>query len=196
MLTCLRYWLNVTSIGMTPPGQPPRLYTSASFSMPMLIDSGSTLSYVREDIVKVIGQQLNATVDQEGSYVVDCALRNKNGTIDFGFNHGKMVVTVRYKDFIWEASRGLCLMGFQPADAGNTNFVLGDTFIRGAYCELRPDVSTPLLRFCRSPALTFGSVVFDQQSDVVWVADYYNCGDGVAMVGEKQADTQYVVGQC
>jgi len=63
-------------------------------------------------------------------------------------------------------------MGFQPADQGSTNYVLGDTFLRGAY------------------------LVFDQQVDVVWMADYYNCGDGVQMVGENPADTQYVVGQC
>ncbi len=129
-----RYWVNVTSIGTTPPGQPSRVYTpSATFNMPMLIDSGSTLSYIREDIVQAVGQQLGATVDSNNNYWVDCNLRKQNGTVDFGFNHGRMVVTVRYKDFIWEEYRGHCLMGFQPADAGSTNYVLGDTFLRGAY---------------------------------------------------------------
>ncbi len=52
--------------------------------------------------------------------------------------------------------------------------------------------SLPVVGF----GLTRRPVVFDQQSDVVWIADYYNCGDGVAMVGEKPADTQYVRGQC
>ena len=199
-----RYWVKVTSIGVSFPG-PDRIskvYTSTDFSMPMLIDSGSTLSYIREDIVAVVGKQLGAVVDAAGSYWVDCKLRSQNGTVDVGFNGGRMVITISYRDFIWEQSRGRCLMGFQPADQGSTNYVLGDTFLRGAYCGfplpylsyLRP------LRGHRYP-WEFSSniprlVVFDQQVDVVWMADYYNCGDGVQMVGENPADTQYVIGQC
>ena len=123
-----------------------RTYTSDNFVMPMLIDSGSTLSYIREDVVAVIGKQLNAQVDADNFYWVDCKLRSQNGTVDFGFNRGRMMITVRYKDFIWEQTRGRCLMGFQPADQGSTNYVLGDTFLRGAYGEFlsspRPETAS------------------------------------------------------
>jgi hypothetical protein len=110
-------------------------YTTPDFLMPMLIDTGSTLSYIREDVVGVIGTQLNATVDSQNTYFVDCNLRQQNGTVDFGFKRGdrKIFITVSYRDFIWEQTRGRCLMGFQPADPGTANYVLGDTFIRGAY---------------------------------------------------------------
>ena len=165
-----------------------KVYTSTDFVMPMLIDSGSTLSYIREDVVAVIGKQLGAAVDPGGNYWVDCKLRSQNGTVDVGFNNGRMVITIPYKDFIWEQSRGRCLMGFQPADQGSTNYVLGDTFLRGAYCEF--------FLFSNLNLRLILVVVFDQQVDVVWMADYYNCGDGVQMVGEHAADTQYVVGQC
>ncbi len=144
--TWLQYWVNITSIGLSPPKAPARVYTTKTFNMPMLIDSGSTLSYIREDLVQVIGKELGATVDANNNYWVDCSLRNKNGTVDFGFNNGKMVVTVSYKDFIWEEYRGRCLMGFQPADAGSTNYVLGDTFLRGAY---RGFSAFPPLSRCR-----------------------------------------------
>ncbi len=40
------------------------------------------------------------------------------------------------------------------------------------------------------------SVVFDQQSDIVWMNQYYNCGDGVVTVGATKGDTKYVVGAC
>lgn len=131
----IQYWVNVTSFGMTKPGRPKSIYTDEQFTMSTLIDSGSTLSYIREDIVSVIGQQLNARVDPNGHYWVDCALRKQNGTVDFGFNNERMIVSVPFKDFIWEQYPGHCLMGVQPADAGTTNYVLGDTFIRGAYCK-------------------------------------------------------------
>jgi len=126
----------VTSIGITFPTKGGYQYTHPDrFVMPMLIDTGSTLSYIREDVVKIIGQNLNATVDRENNYWVDCNLRKQNGTVDFGFNRGRMQVTVSWKDFIWQQAPGRCLMGFQPADAGTNNYVLGDTFIRGAYSE-------------------------------------------------------------
>ncbi|KAK3312756.1 aspartic peptidase domain-containing protein [Apodospora peruviana] len=170
----IQYWVNITSVGMTKPGQPPVIYTPRdSFTMPTLIDTGSTLSYIREDLVAQIGQQFQASVDAQGNYIVDCAYRNiTSGTVDFGFNKGRMVINVRYKDFIYQQYPGHCMLGVQPADVGSTNYVLGDTFIRGAY------------------------LVFDQQSDVVWMNQYYNCGDGVVSVGEKARDTKGVVGAC
>lgn len=40
------------------------------------------------------------------------------------------------------------------------------------------------------------AVVFDQQSDTVWMNQYYNCGDGVVTVGAYKGDTKNVVGAC
>lgn len=102
--------------------------------MPVLIDTGSTLSYFREDLVAKIGQEFNAIIDTDGFYVVDCKYRSMQGTVDFGFNRGRMVINVGYKDFIYEQYSGHCILGVQPADVGSTDYVLGDTFIRGAYC--------------------------------------------------------------
>ena len=130
----------MTSIGITLPGPQgaAKTYTSSNFVMPMLIDTGSTLSYIREDVVSAVGRQLNATVDSEKTYWVDCKLRQQNGTVDIGFNRGRLVVTISYKDFIWQQTPGKCLMGFQIAEQGSTNYVLGDTFLRGAYCGFFP----------------------------------------------------------
>jgi len=126
----------VTSIGMTKPGEKGVIYTPRdTFAMPVLLDTGSTLSYMREDLVAQIGQQFSATVDEAGNYIVDCSWRDRDGTVDFGFNRGRMVINVRYKDFVYQQYPGHCMLGVQPADAGSTHYVLGDTFIRGAYCE-------------------------------------------------------------
>jgi hypothetical protein len=121
---------------MTKPNEHPVIYTQLeTFNMPILLDTGSTLSYIRADLVAVIGQQFKATVDELGNYIVDCSWRDVAGTVDFGFNRGRMVINVRYKDFIYQQYPGNCMLGVQPADVGSTNFVLGDTFIRGAYCK-------------------------------------------------------------
>lgn len=189
----VQYWVNVTSVGMTKPNEGPIIYTPRdSFNMPTLIDTGSTLSYIREDLVATIGQQFRATVDEAGNYFVDCSYRDQPGTVDFGFNRGGMVINVRYKDFIYQQyPGGRCMLGVQPADVGSTNYVLGDTFIRGAYCKLA----------CHSfhlshETLTGATVVFDQQSDTVWMNQYYNCGDGVVTVGQTPRDTKNVIGAC
>ncbi|KAL1838502.1 hypothetical protein VTJ49DRAFT_2609 [Mycothermus thermophilus] len=169
----LQYWVNVTSVGMTKPGEKSVIYTPRdTFTMPVLIDTGSTLSYIREDLVAQIGKQFHATIDHAGYYIVDCAWRNRPGTVDFGFNRGRMVINVRYKDFIYQQYPGYCMLGVQPADVGSTTYVLGDTFIRGAY------------------------LVFDQHSDTVWMNQYYNCGDGVVTVGAEKGDPGYIIGAC
>lgn len=122
---------------MTKPDEVPVIYTNKDlFTMPVLIDTGSTLCYFREDLVAVIGQQFGATIDDWGNYAVDCKYQKMKGTVDFGFNRGRMVINVPYKDFIFEQAPGYCLLGAQPADVGSTSYVLGDTFIRGAYREL------------------------------------------------------------
>ncbi|KAB5582304.1 aspartic peptidase domain-containing protein [Coniochaeta sp. 2T2.1] len=169
----LQYWVNVTSVGITAPGQKPLIYTDPNlFTMPVLIDTGSTLSYFRADLVAQIAQAFGAVVDAGGNYAVDCRWRQTAGTVDFGFNRGRMVINVSYKDFIYEQYAGHCMLGVQAADVGSTNYVLGDTFIRGAY------------------------LVFDQQSDIVWMNQYYNCGDGVVPVGQVPNDTGSVMGAC
>ncbi|KAK4182218.1 aspartic peptidase domain-containing protein [Podospora australis] len=169
----VQYWVNVTSVGMTKPGAQGILFTQKEgFTMPTLIDTGSTLSYIREDLVAMIGQQFQATIDYQGNYFVDCSYRDLPGTVDFGFVGGKMVINVRYKDFIYQQYPGRCMLGVQPADVGSTNYVLGDTFIRGAY------------------------LVFDQESDTVWMNQYYNCGDGVVTVGTTPKDPKNIVGAC
>ncbi|KAM7214966.1 hypothetical protein V8F06_009643 [Rhypophila decipiens] len=191
----IQYWVNITSVGMTKPNERAVIYTPReNFAMPTLIDTGSTLSYIREDLVAIIGQQFNAAVDSQGNYIVDCSYRNiTTGTVDFGFNKGRMVINVRYKDFIYQQYPGHCMLGVQPADVGSTNYVLGDTFIRGAYCEFC------FIRFSSAysaNATTKKTVVFDQQSDVVWMNQYYNCGDGVVTVGYSAKDTKNIVGAC
>ena len=40
------------------------------------------------------------------------------------------------------------------------------------------------------------TVVFDQPSDTVWMAPYYNCGDGIKLVGMEKGDVKLAAGRC
>ncbi|KAI1812729.1 aspartic peptidase domain-containing protein [Poronia punctata] len=115
------YWVNMTSFGYTQPGGKEVELTEDDFARPMLIDSGSTFTYLNPDLT-----------DDEGVYLVNCDLRHKNGYISFGFNQGNMVIDVSYADFIVDLDSH-CALGVQPADDGFATGVLGNSFIRAAY---------------------------------------------------------------
>jgi hypothetical protein len=164
--------------------------------MPVLIDTGSTLSYFRSDLVQLIAQQLNAAMDQFGNLVLDCNwAKTTTTTVDFGFNRGKdrVIISIAVRDFIYEQVPGWCIMGAQMAQPGASAYVLGDAFIRGAYCKSRLS-SVILLR--RKRDLTCNPVTFDQKEDIVWMAPYWKCGDGITAVPENLKDAMPIKGAC
>ncbi|KAK8133410.1 acid protease [Apiospora sp. TS-2023a] len=163
------YWVNLTSLGHTHPDQQTtNQLTSSGFTQMMLIDTGSTFSYMDSNIVAALAEQFDATLDDEqGVYYVSCSYLNGDngsGYIHFGFNQGGIVIDVKYEDFIIDLG-GRCALGVQPADVGAATWVLGDTFIRGAY------------------------IVFDQYYNAVWLANYRPCGEeAVADLGEDPGE--------
>ncbi|KAI8634502.1 aspartic peptidase domain-containing protein [Xylariaceae sp. FL1651] len=144
------YWINLTSFGFTQPGQPEVTLTSDDFARSMLIDSGSTFTYLDADLVSALAKVFNAWIDERGIYFVNCALRSDDGYVNFGFNMGNMVIQVSYADFIVDFET-YCALGVQPADIGVATWVLGNSFIRAAY------------------------IIFDQMNNAVWLAQYLPC---------------------
>ncbi|KAI0512915.1 aspartic peptidase domain-containing protein [Xylaria bambusicola] len=144
------YSINLTSFGFTRPGQSEVTLTSDDFARTMLIDTGSTFTYLDADLVAAVAQALNAWIDEEGVYYVNCELRSEDGFVSFGFNRGNMVIRVSYADFIVDFDT-YCALGVQPADLGVASWVLGNSFIRAAY------------------------IVFDQMNDAIWLAQYMTC---------------------
>ncbi|KAI1389171.1 acid protease [Hypoxylon trugodes] len=146
------YRVNLTSLAVTPPGQNETKLTDSDFERNVLIDSGSTYTYLDAQMVAVIAQALNAFQDENGVYRVPCESRNLDGSVNFGFNFYNIVIRVNYADFIVDFDNW-CALGVQPTDSKDESWVLGTSFIRAAY------------------------LVFDQQSDAVWIAQYLPCGD-------------------
>ena len=82
---------------------------------PVFLDSGGTLSRLPTPLYKAIGSAFpGAVLDPSGFYIVDCALKNLDATVDFGF--GGKVIRVSYKDFIWQPSATLCVAGVLADD--------------------------------------------------------------------------------
>ncbi|KAI0476760.1 aspartic-type endopeptidase [Xylaria cf. heliscus] len=111
-------------------------------ALAVLLDSGSSLTYLPNEMVELIYEQVSAQYDSSaGAAYVPCALESNTSTLDFTFSTptisvamGELVldlVTSSGRRPTFENGETACLFGIAPAGSG-TN-VLGDTFLRSAY---------------------------------------------------------------
>lgn len=124
--------------------------TSSSFKSPALLDSGTTLSIVPNDIYEALVQFFDATVDQAGDAIVQCSLLDNSGSLDFTFGGSDgPVVKVPFSEFALPATTSTgeqatfsdgslaCVLGLQGTGSDPSSsqlpVILGDTFLRSAY---------------------------------------------------------------
>lgn len=108
----------------------------------VLLDSGSSLTYLPDAMTEAIYEQVSAQYDSsEGAAYVPCSLANNNTMLNFTFTTpmisvpmNEMVLAVTSSDgkqLTFSDGTAACLFGIAPA--GSSTAVLGDTFIRSAY---------------------------------------------------------------
>ncbi|MCJ1400376.1 hypothetical protein MMC11_003581 [Xylographa trunciseda] len=110
----------------------------------VLLDSGSTLSYLPEDVSSAIYNALGVVFDtQQDQAFCQCSLANTTATIEFIFSG--QIISVPISEMVLEGGGGVqtksgqtldCTFGIvaQPPQSGpGTAYTLGDTFIRSAY---------------------------------------------------------------
>ncbi|KAL7626825.1 hypothetical protein AAE478_003599 [Parahypoxylon ruwenzoriense] len=111
-------------------------------ALAVLLDSGSSLTYLPDSMVEGIYEEVDAQYDaSQGAAYVPCALADQTATLDFTFSGPKISVEMNelVLDLVTASGRRptfsngvtACLFGVSPAGSG-TN-VLGDTFLRSAY---------------------------------------------------------------
>lgn len=105
-----------------------------NIATPALLDSGSSLMYLPDDIATSIYKSVGAQYDEsQGAAFVDCSLANSDDTIDFTFSSPTIRVGMNELVIVAGIDGGnpVCILGIGPA--GDSTPVLGDTFIRSAY---------------------------------------------------------------
>jgi hypothetical protein len=121
------------------------LLTSSTFARPAILDSGTTITLLPNDVAAVVFQELGATVSQQlGAVVVPCTLANNPGTLNYGFGGaGGPVIKVPMNELVlplvltngriptYQNGQTACQLGIQAA--GNLPILFGDTFLRSAY---------------------------------------------------------------
>ena len=128
------------SIGST---EPSSTTTSSSLPAPVLLDSGSSLVYLPDDLTTDVYNTVSAVYDSSaGAAYVDCSLANNDSSIQFTFSGA--TISVPYNELVLDAGTNsagqpltfsdgtpACIFGIAPA--GTSTPVLGDTFLRSAY---------------------------------------------------------------
>lgn len=120
--------------------------TASGYAMPAILDSGTTLTLLPDDLAAIVFQELGASYSsRSGDAIVPCNLRNIDGSLNFAFGgSGGAVIKVPVSELVFEEltdSRGnpetyqngnaACILGIQPA--GDRPVLFGDTFLRSAY---------------------------------------------------------------
>ncbi|KAJ9198492.1 hypothetical protein DTO027B5_2755 [Paecilomyces variotii] len=120
-----------------------KTYNSGTLPAAVLLDSGSSLTYLPDSIVASIYDDLQATYDSssETAYV-PCDLANQDVHLTFTFT--KPAINVGMSELVIDPGENAdgsrptfsdgtpaCIFGIAPA--GDSTAVLGDTFLRSAY---------------------------------------------------------------
>ncbi|TGO49581.1 hypothetical protein BCON_0206g00160 [Botryotinia convoluta] len=119
--------------------------TPTDFARPAILDSGTTITLLPDDIAAIVFEELGATVSQQlGAVVVPCALAKKTGSINYGFGGvGGPTIKVDVSQLVLPLTTSdgrtptynngdpACQLGIQAAGSNPTLF--GDTFLRSAY---------------------------------------------------------------
>lgn len=136
-----------TSLSVTDQSGTISTLTNSTFSIPVILDSGTTLTYVPYTLLAQIVKLLGAVDDSKdsGLVFVDCGWRasRANEFLSFGFGGSNgPIINVPLTEFIRNLPDNLanafsmspfkktCFLGIQGSGG---SYLLGDTFLRSAY---------------------------------------------------------------
>lgn len=112
-------------------------YTSSALPAAVLLDSGSSLTYLPDVIVEGIFNDLEVSYDSSsGVGYMPCSSSSQNVNISYTFSSPTINVALSellldIGDYYYNDGERACAFGIVPA--GESMSVLGDTFLRSAY---------------------------------------------------------------
>ncbi|CDM37633.1 hypothetical protein DTO013E5_7594 [Penicillium roqueforti] len=112
-------------------------YSSSALPAGVLLDSGSSLTYLPDALVQDIYNDLSVSYESDsGIGYVECSMADKNITLGYTFSSPTISVEIKEMiidvgDLYFRNGKRACVFGIVPA--GTSTAVLGDTFLRSAY---------------------------------------------------------------
>jgi Eukaryotic aspartyl protease len=158
----------MTGAGQSVSGGSQKSYSLGATGIPILFDSGSTVSYLPPSLISAIATDYpGAQFDPlSGFYNVSCDA--PAGSVDFSF--GTKTVKVPYSDFIWHKGAAQCVLGMMPETESPAIYILGDSFLRAAY------------------------VVFDVDNQNIWIDQADDCGSNIVAIGKGASAVPQIAG--
>lgn len=118
--------------------------SQTNLNIPVILDCGSTDTYLPDEIVQPILSGIGAVSDSEFGFVVPCSLGSDGASFSFTFgaSNGPVIKVDMSEfvrpvpesvgtDFTFSDNTPACIWGLKPA--GDRPNLFGDTFIRSAY---------------------------------------------------------------
>lgn len=143
-----RFTVAFTSLSITSPSGSDTL-TPPSYAKAVVLDSGTTWTYVPDDLAQAIFNEVGAVFyAEEGVTVCSCGIGTVDGYLSFGFAGAygpvikvpisEMVYPATYKngtEIYANSNTPICFFGIGPASAlgDGTPLLFGDTLLRSAY---------------------------------------------------------------
>ena len=119
-------------------------FSQTNLAVPVILDSGTTLTYLPDEIANSILDGVGAVSSRTYGYVVPCSIANSPATFSFGFGGSNgPTINVELNQFVtpiylrngrsptFNDGSPACSFGLQPA--GQNPNLFGDTFLRSAY---------------------------------------------------------------
>lgn len=182
-----------TSLAITDGDDTTRI-TSGSFAEAALLDSGSTMSLIPDELFEEIVDRFDVITDSQGLGFASCeTLEDDDLTLDFGFG-GEDGLTIRapMRQFslpVWDITgdpleftngERVCQLGLMPQSALGLPIILGDTFLRGAYVVYDLD----------NQQISMAQIVYNAvDSDIVEITEEDNIGEGPVITGVSVTQT-------
>ena len=120
-----------------------QIYSQSNLAAPVILDSGTTLTYLPDNIANDLSVGVGAENNNDYGPIVPCSLGANTASVNFTFGGpGGAVISVGVNEFViplgtdgpapkTKKGADACGWGIYPA-AGQPN-LLGDTFLRSAY---------------------------------------------------------------
>lgn len=113
---------------------------TSDFPIPVLLDTGSTLTTVPYTIFWQLYDYFKATGPDNGISHVDCNM--PSGYLTFGFGTDPVaLIRVLFSELAIPVSDDECWFGLQPHDGSGPGMTFGDTFLRSAYINVDFDAN-------------------------------------------------------
>ncbi|KAK9452853.1 acid protease [Dipodascopsis uninucleata] len=156
--TPYQFYVELRGFGIELSGKDAKNLTDSEFSMPALLDSGTSFTYLPHYIIARLAKEIGFEENSEGLYIGKCSKAYSKDYARFLFNGleirvplSELIFSDKSSEETIESSGDYCFISLFPLE--NHGIILGDTFLRSAYVVFDLDRNK----------ISMAQTVFDQE---------------------------------